>query len=46
MGKYNIGDIVYVSKYHYDDGKKGYNHLFVIIDSETYVTAEYFCFIF
>lgn len=45
MGKYNIGDIVYVSKYDYDNGEKGSNHLFVIIDSETYVTVEYFGFI-
>ena len=38
MGKYNIGDIVYVSKYDYDNGEKGSNHLFVIIDSETIKT--------
>lgn len=42
MSKYDIGDIVYVSEYDYDNGEKGSNHLFVIIDNETYVTAEYF----
>lgn len=29
---YNIGDIVFVKKYNYDNGEKGNNHLFVIID--------------
>lgn len=31
---YNIGDIVFVNEYDYSTGKKGKNHLFVIIDSE------------
>ncbi len=42
MSKYDIGDIVFVSEYNYDNGEKGSNHLFVIIDKDTYVTAEYF----
>lgn len=29
---YNIGDIVFVSRYKYLDGKSGNNHLFVIIE--------------
>lgn len=29
---YNIGDIVFVSKYLYEDGQTGENHFFVIID--------------
>jgi len=29
---YEIGDIVFVRKYNYPDGKKGENHFFVIID--------------
>ena len=29
---YSIGDIVFVKEYYYEDGKKGNNHLFVIID--------------
>ncbi len=31
---YNIGDIVFVEKYTYADGKIGTNHLFVIIDKD------------
>ena len=34
MKKYDIGDIVFVSNYDYDNGSKGSNHLFVIIDEE------------
>lgn len=30
--KYEIGDIVFVKNYYYKNGKKGENHLFVIID--------------
>ena len=42
-GKYNIGDIVFVKEYEYDDGKKGTDHLFVIIDEENTCTSlEYF----
>lgn len=39
--KYEVGDIVFVSKYSYDDGE---NHLFVIIDADDnqLVTIEYF----
>lgn len=29
---YEIGDIVFVKNYHYKNGEKGQNHLFVIID--------------
>ncbi len=29
---YDIGDIVFVSEYRYDNGTKGQNHLFVIIE--------------
>lgn len=32
--EYKIGDIVYVNQYLYTTGKKGYDHLFVIIDKE------------
>lgn len=42
MKKYDIGDIVFVSSYDYDNGSKGSNHLFVIIDEETLVAVEYF----
>ena len=42
MKKYDIGDIVFVSNYDYDNGEKGSNHLFVIIDEETLVAVEYF----
>ncbi len=41
--KYEVGDIVFVSKYKYENGKDGQNHLFVIIDEEEkLVPAEYF----
>jgi len=41
--KYEIGDIVFVSKYDYDNGTKGENHLFVIIDDDSQlVPIEYF----
>ena len=32
LKKYNIGDIVFVSKYKYKNGEIGENHSFVIID--------------
>lgn len=31
---YSIGDIVFVKRYKYQDGKEGNNHLFVIIDQD------------
>lgn len=31
---YSIGDIVFVKRYKYQDGKNGNNHLFVIIDQD------------
>lgn len=34
QGIYEIGDIVFVSEYEYQDSNKGSNHLFVIIDVE------------
>lgn len=42
--KYEVGDIVFVSKYDYDKGKQGQNHLFVIIDEDDshLVPIEYF----
>ena len=41
--KYEIGDIVFVSKYSYDNGAEGQNHLFVIIsDDNQLVPIEYF----
>ena len=30
--QYSVGDIVFVSKYYYENGKEGKNHLFVIIE--------------
>jgi hypothetical protein len=32
--KYEIGEIVYVNQYIYNSGKKGYDHLFVLIDEK------------
>lgn len=42
--EYEVGDIVFVSKYDYDNGNQGKNHLFVIINAEKneMVSAEYF----
>lgn len=44
QSEYEIGDIVFVSKYKYSDGKSGQNHLFVVIDVEKneFVPVEYF----
>lgn len=41
---YEIGDIVFVSQYDYQDGTQGNNHLFVIINAEKneLVPVEYF----
>lgn len=45
-GKYNIGDIVYVNEYKYDDGTIGNYHLFIIIDENNRsVPLEYFGFL-
>ncbi len=42
-GEYNVGDIVFVEKYLYKNGKVGKNHLFVIIEKDNYaVPIEYF----
>lgn len=43
--KYSIGDIVFVSKYKYKNGKDGENHSFVIIDDEQAVDINYFGFL-
>lgn len=41
--RYEIGDIVFVSKYDYDGGASGKNHLFVIIsDDNQLIPIEYF----
>lgn len=42
--EYEVGDIVFVSKYNYNNGNQGNNHLFVIIDAEKneVISAEYF----
>ena len=43
---YEIGDIVYVKNYKYENGTDGQNHLFVIVDEENYaVSINYFCMI-
>lgn len=43
VSKYEIGSIVFVSKYKYDNGSTGKNHLFVIIDDDNnLVPIEYF----
>jgi len=34
---YNVGDIVFVERYSYQNGKQGQNHLFVIIDQNNIV---------
>lgn len=40
---YNIGDIVYVKTYKYENGEMGKNHLFVIINKDNLaVPIEYF----
>ena len=41
--KYDLGDIVFVNEYSYEDGKEGSNHLFVVIaDDDRVVPLEYF----
>ena len=43
-GNYDIGDIVFIQNYKYNNGKEGHNHLFVIIGKDNYaVPLEYFC---
>lgn len=45
-GEYSIGDIVFVEKYKYSNGKVGHRHLFVIIEKDNYaVPLEYFSMI-
>ncbi len=39
---YKIGDIVYVSKYKYSNGKLGEKHLFVLVSDKTLVSLEFF----
>ena len=45
LKKYKIGDIVFVSKYKYKNGKDGKNHSFVIIDAEQAIDINYFGFL-
>lgn len=41
---YNIGDIVFVPKFQYEDGSNGKNHLFVIIEKDNCaIPLDYFC---
>ena len=44
QSEYEIGDIVFVSKYSYSNGQSGENHLFVVINVEKneLVPVEYF----
>lgn len=42
---YNIGDLVYVKYYNYENGNPGMNHLFVIIDKNIAVSTEYLAMI-
>lgn len=42
-GSYEIGDIIFVNEYEYEDGRQGRDHLFVIIDiNNKCVPLEYF----
>ena len=42
-GEYSVGDIVFVEKYLYKNGKIGTKHLFVIVEKDNYaVPIEYF----
>ncbi len=43
QGKYDMGDIIFVNKYSYEDNTKGENHLFVVInDDNKVVPLDYF----
>lgn len=43
QGKYDIGDIVFVNEFEYDNEEKGVNHLFVVVgDDERVIPIEYF----
>lgn len=43
---YEIGDIVFVGNFNYEDNSKGNNHLFVIVDEDNHaVPINYFCMI-
>ena len=41
--KYNVGDIVFVEKYNYNNGINGFNHLFLIIEDNYVISMDYFC---
>ena len=41
--KYNVGDIVFVKKYNYNNGTNGFNHLFLIIEDNYVISMDYFC---
>ena len=45
LNKYRIGDIVFVSRYKYKNGKNGENHSFVIISDIQAVDINYFGFL-
>lgn len=41
---YNVGDIVFVPKFQYENGSNGSNHIFVIIEKNNYaIPLDYFC---
>ena len=42
FGDVQKGDIVFVKKFIYGNGKIGQNHLFVILDNNCYMPIEYF----
>ena len=43
QNKYDIGDIVFVNKFNYNEAQTGENHLFVIIDDDNQIIPlEYF----
>ena len=45
MKGFNIGDIVFVSKYEYKSNERGKRHSFVIIDDGQAVDIDYFGFL-
>jgi len=45
MYKFEIGDIVFVKRYTYKNGKVGNNHLFVIVSEDEAIEINYFGFL-
>ena len=39
-GEYEVGDIVFVQEYSYKNGKKGFRHLFVIVEKDNYAVCN------